>query len=175
MPAGAKGYGRVPIATPNRLPMATIEVTLDCDHVRRVVTFALWRIIAVNIVGERALSDGYYDRALKQINPAYMVEPEAGPTDARLARLSAITAAAQAVESGAAGDRIALPVRRQELADALQDCVRAIDLGHDLLLALDEGGREDVARCRRTALRLLRTTASTPVPAPARQAGTGAV
>ena len=155
--------------------MATIEVTIDSGHVRRVVTFALWRIIAVNIVGERALSDGYYDRALKQINPAYMVEPEGGPADARLARLSAITAAAQAVESAAAGDRIALPVRREELADALQDCVRAIDLGHDLLLALDEAGREDVSHCRRAALRLLRTIPSTPAPAPTPQAGAGAV
>ncbi len=155
--------------------MTSTAVTIDSEHVRRVVSFALWRIVAANIVGERALSDGYYDRAWEQINPAYMLEPDNGPADARLARLAAITEAVRVVESAAAGERVSLPVRRAELGEALQDCVRAIDLNDDLLLGLSAAEREDVIRCRRTALRLMRSLPGTAAPAPPRRGRARAV
>jgi hypothetical protein len=135
----------------------TTAVSITSSHVRRIVTFALWRIVATDVVGETELSDGYYDRAWGEINRIYMLDGDAGRAEFLLVRLAALTAAVRAVGAAAEGQDVELPVAPDEVAEALRDCVRAIDLNGDLLLALPSEEREDVLRCRRTALRLLRS------------------
>ena len=135
----------------------TTPMTLDSRHVRRVVTFVLWRVVAVDVIGERELSDGYYDRAWSEINPIYMLDQVAGHAEFLLVRVAAISAAVRSVAAAADGDQIELPVSPAEVADALRDCLRAIDLNDDLFLQLPADQREDVLKCRRAAIRLLRT------------------
>lgn len=135
----------------------SIKVTIGSGHTRRIITFALWRVIAVDVVGESELSDGYYDRAWGEINRIYMLNAEPGGAETRLLRLATLTAAVRSVATAADGACVELPVTPSEVADALRDCVRAIDLGDDLFLALPESERADVLGCRRAAIRLLRS------------------
>jgi hypothetical protein len=144
---------------------STTTVMLENGCTRRVVTFALWRIIATDVVGERELSDAFYDRAWREINPVYMLEPGAGGAEFRMMRVAAVGAAARVVATAADGTCVLLPVSTSELAGALGDCVRAIDQNTDLFLGLSPDEREDVMRCRRVATTLLRALDSEDQPA----------
>lgn len=136
--------------------MATkIRVTLDGDHARRVASFALWRIASVNVVGDHALSDGFYDRAWAGIHPAFMLAEDIGGAEHCLVRLAAVRTAARAINRAADGTRIDLPVSPEELDDALRDFLLAIDQNDELLAELPLDEQEDVARCRGAAAHML--------------------
>lgn len=133
----------------------TTTVMLQNGFMRRVVTFALWQITATEVVGERELSEAFYDRAWREINRTYMLEPDVGRAEFRMLRIAALSAAARVVATASDGTCVLLPVGESELAAALRDCVRTIDQNTDLFLDLVPDDREDVMRCRRAALRLL--------------------
>lgn len=135
---------------------STTAVTLETGHLKRVVAFALWRVVAVDVVGERELSEGFYDRAWREIDPVYVLGGDVGDVEFRLVRLSTVSAAVREVTSAADGTRLDLPVAPEEMAAALRDCIRAIDQNEDLFLNLPANGRDDVLRCRRAAVRVLR-------------------
>jgi hypothetical protein len=132
----------------------TTSVTIETRHTRRVISFALWRIIAVDVIGERELSEGVYDRAWREIQMVY-VDGEPGEAEFRLLRIGVLRAATRAVAAAEDGQQTGLPVSTQELADALRDCVRAIDQNDDLFLTLTDVERADVVQCRSAAIGLL--------------------
>jgi hypothetical protein len=137
--------------------IATTDVTLKTAASRRVVRYALWRIVATNVIGEheRPLSDALYDRAWQEIHPVYGVGTDAGEAEFRLLRLAGITATARAVSAASDGSRLALPVSAAEFAGALEDGVRALEDNDNLFWNLGPGDRETVRACRAEALRLL--------------------
>ncbi len=138
------------------MPANPTTTTIASHHARRVLTFALWRIAAADVVGEHELGDGLYDRAWREINPLYMLD-QTQPARAEFAlmRLAALGAAARTVDAARLGEAVELPASAAELASALHDCVAAIDQNHCLFVDLSPDGREDVLRCRRAAITLL--------------------
>lgn len=131
------------------------KVTLENDHTRRVIIFALWRIASVNVVGNDNLSDGFYDKAWAEIHPAYVPGENPGEAEHRLIRLRAVQNAARAVSDAALGERVPLPVRWVEFDDALRDFLRAVDQNEELLEGLPEAEQEDIMACRGAAAHLL--------------------
>jgi hypothetical protein len=144
----------------------TTSVTIETRHTRRVISFALWRIMAVDVIGERELSEGVYDRAWREIQTVY-VDGEPGEAEFRLLRIGVLRAAIRAVAAAAQdGQQTELPVSPHELADALRDCVRAIDQNDDLFLTLTEVERNDVVQSRSAAIGLLEALGNRPASGP---------
>ena len=135
--------------------MNRIRTTIEAGPMRRVLTFALWRVVSADVVGERELSEGFYDLAWRGINPAYELGGDPGDAEYRLLRLTAVRSAVRAVAAAADGERVDLPVSPEELADALHDCVLTIDQNDQLLDELSAEDRADVGGCREAAIRLL--------------------
>jgi hypothetical protein len=131
------------------------NITIEAGHVRRVLTFALWRIVSADIVGECELSEDFYDLAWRGIHRDYQLHGGVGEAEYRLVRIGAVSAAVRAVAAAADGDRLELPVAPEELSDALRDCMLAIDQNDEVLANLPTGERREVVGCRYTASRLL--------------------
>ena len=127
-------------------------VTVTTEPSRRVIRFALWRILANDVVGERALSDALYDRACGAIHPVYGLGVADGDAEFRLLRIATMTAAARTVDAAATGTAVELPVSPAEYLCALDDCLCALEDNDNLFWNLAPLDRGFVNRCREEAV-----------------------
>jgi hypothetical protein len=133
----------------------TTKVEIEPGYCRRVAKFVLRRVMAVDVVGDRLLSEGLYDVAWREIHPVYMGEATLGEAEFRLYRIGLLTSAARSLSSAADGDTVELPISAAEAVDALRDFTTAIDANDELLWSLTEEEREEVVGCRYAATRML--------------------
>ena len=135
-------------------------VTVTAEPSRRVIRFALWRIMASDVVGERSLGDALYDRACRAIHPVYGLGVDDGDAEFRLLRIATLTAAARSLDATATGTAVELPVSPAEYLCALDDCLCALEDNDNLFWNLTPLDRGSVSRCRDEAALQLEAVAA---------------